>query len=86
MLSRFFIERPIFANVIAIVTMLIGVVALWQLPIEQYPEITPPTVRVTTSYPGANATVVANTVAAPISPTSVLRPPTSDFRPPTSGL
>ncbi|MBL8850634.1 MAG: efflux RND transporter permease subunit, partial [Planctomycetaceae bacterium] len=66
MLSRFFIDRPIFANVIAIVTLLIGVVALRALPIEQYPEITPPTVRVTANYPGANAEVVANTVAAPI--------------------
>jgi HAE1 family hydrophobic/amphiphilic exporter-1 len=66
MLSKFFIERPIFANVIAIITMLIGGVALYALPIEQYPEITPPTVRVSAVYPGANATVVANTVAAPI--------------------
>ncbi len=66
MFSRFFIDRPIFANVIAILTMLIGAVALLALPVEQYPEITPPTVRVTTNYPGANASVVANTVAAPI--------------------
>src|SRR5215218_5325722 len=66
MFSRFFIDRPIFANVIAIVTMLFGVVALVGLPIEQYPEITPPTVQVTTVYPGANAEVVAQTVASPI--------------------
>ena len=66
MFSRFFIERPIFANVIAIITMLGGAVALWALPVEQYPEITPPTVQVRTVYPGANATVVADTVAAPI--------------------
>jgi HAE1 family hydrophobic/amphiphilic exporter-1 len=66
MLSKFFIERPIFANVIAIITMLLGIVSLYGLPIEQYPQITPPTVRVTASYPGANATVVANTVAQPI--------------------
>ncbi len=66
MFSRFFIERPIFANVIAVITVLIGLVSLWQLPIEQYPEITPPTVRVSANYPGANAEVVANTVAAPI--------------------
>ena len=46
MLSTFFIERPIFANVIAIVTMLVGIVALQVLPVEQYPEITPPTVQV----------------------------------------
>ncbi len=66
MFSRFFIERPIFANVIAIITTLIGVVALWALPIEQYPEITPPTIRVQTVYPGANAATLAETVATPI--------------------
>jgi len=66
MFSRFFIERPILANVIAIVIMLIGVVALFQLPVSQYPEITPPTVQVTTSYPGASARIVADTVALPI--------------------
>ena len=66
MFSRFFIERPIFANVIAIVTMLVGGVALFVLPIEQYPSITPPTVLVTTSYPGANAQVLSDTVASPI--------------------
>jgi HAE1 family hydrophobic/amphiphilic exporter-1 len=66
MLSRFFIERPVFANVIAIITVIIGAVALWGLPIEQYPEITPPTIRVTTNYPGANAATLADTVAAPI--------------------
>ncbi|HWE35217.1 MAG TPA: multidrug efflux RND transporter permease subunit [Isosphaeraceae bacterium] len=66
MFSRFFIERPIFANVIAIVTMILGVVALLALPVEQYPQITPPTVQVSTSYPGANARVLADTVAAPI--------------------
>ena len=66
MFSRFFIERPIFANVIAIVTMLVGGVTLFALPIEQYPAITPPTVQVTTSYPGANAKVLADTVASPI--------------------
>jgi HAE1 family hydrophobic/amphiphilic exporter-1 len=66
MLSRFFIERPIFANVIAIVTMLVGGVTLFALPIEQYPAITPPTVQVTTSYPGASAKVLADTVASPI--------------------
>ena len=66
MFSRFFIERPIFANVIAIITMLVGVVALIGLPIEQYPEITPPTVRVSAFYPGANAQVLADTVAAPV--------------------
>src|SRR4249920_3536039 len=66
MISRFFIDRPIFANVIAIVTLLFGVVALKRLPVERYPAITPPTVILTTTYPGANARVVADTVAAPI--------------------
>ena len=66
MFSKFFIDRPIFANVIAIVTMIFGVVALLGLPIEQNPEITPPTVQVRTVYPGASAQVVADTVAAPI--------------------
>src|SRR5918998_1098696 len=66
MISRFFIDRPIFANVIAIVTVLFGVVALYRLPIEQYPSITPPTVVVNAFYPGANAKVVADTVAAPV--------------------
>lgn len=66
MFSRFFIERPILANVIAIVTILIGAVALFQLPVAQYPEITPPTVQVTTNYPGASARIVADTVALPI--------------------
>ena len=66
MFSRFFVDRPIFANVIAIVTLIFGVVALYKLPVERYPQITPPTVQVNTNYPGANAEVVANTVAAPI--------------------
>ncbi|MCC6491799.1 MAG: multidrug efflux RND transporter permease subunit [Pirellulales bacterium] len=66
MISRFFIDRPIFANVIAFVTMIVGAVCLFGLPIEQYPEITPPTVVVTAVYPGANAQVVSDTVAAPI--------------------
>ena len=59
MISRFFIDRPIFANVIAVITVLFGVVALYRLPVEQYPPITPPTVVVGTNYPGANAEVVA---------------------------
>jgi len=65
-ISRFFVDHPIFANVIAIVTILFGVVTLRKLPVEQYPAITPPTVQVTTNYPGANAQVVADTVATPI--------------------
>ena len=66
MFSRFFIERPILANVIAYVTVLIGAVTLFLLPVEQYPQITPPTVQVSTNYPGADAQVLSDTVAAPI--------------------
>jgi multidrug efflux pump len=66
MIAQFFIDRPIFAWVLSIVIILIGGVAVWFLPIDQYPPITPPTVTVTASYPGANALVVADTVAAPI--------------------
>jgi HAE1 family hydrophobic/amphiphilic exporter-1 len=66
MLSKFFIERPILANVIAILTMILGVVAVLRLPVAQYPDITPPTVQVTATYPGASAKVVADTIALPI--------------------
>src|SRR6516162_8645151 len=66
MLARFFIDRPILAWVISIIIILLGAIAAGFLPIAEYPEITPPTVRVTASYPGANAKVVADTVAAPI--------------------
>src|SRR5438874_1468409 len=66
MFSRFFINRPIFASVLSIVIVLGGGVALFTLPVAQYPEIAPPTVEVSASYPGANAQVVADTVAAPI--------------------
>ena len=65
-MSRFFIDRPIAANVLAWLTVLIGVVAFVRLPIERYPPIVPPTVQVRASYPGASAQVVADTVAAPI--------------------
>ena len=66
MFSHFFIDRPIFATVLSIVIVILGGVALFGLPIAQYPEVTPPTISVTASYPGANAKVVAETVAAPI--------------------
>ncbi|MGD9370267.1 MAG: multidrug efflux RND transporter permease subunit [Desulfobacterales bacterium] len=66
MFSKFFIEHPIFASVISIVIVIAGAVSVGVLPIAQYPEITPPTVAVSTTYPGANARVVAETVAAPI--------------------
>src|SRR2546423_527192 len=66
MLARFFIDRPVLAWVISVVIILLGAIAAGFLPVAEYPEITPPTVRVTASYPGANAQVVADTVAAPI--------------------
>ncbi len=66
MFSRFFIERPIFASVISIAIVIAGGVTLGTLPVSQYPEITPPTVEVSATYPGANAQVVSETVAAPI--------------------
>jgi multidrug efflux pump len=66
MLARFFIDRPVLAWVISIVIILLGAIAVGFLPIAEYPDITPPTVRVTASYPGANAQVVSDTVAAPI--------------------
>jgi multidrug efflux pump subunit AcrB len=64
--SKFFINRPIFASVLSIIVTLAGGIAVFSLPIAQYPEITPPTVEVSAIYPGANAQVVADTVAAPI--------------------
>src|SRR6516164_6338324 len=66
MLARFFIDRPVLAWVISIIIVLLGAIAAGFLPIAEYPEITPPTVRVTATYPGANSQVVADTVAAPI--------------------
>src|SRR5262249_36042250 len=66
MLSRFFIDRPIFATVLSVVITLIGGAALAYLPVAQYPRITPPGVVVSITYPGASARVVADTVAAPI--------------------
>src|SRR5579883_1710556 len=66
MFSHFFIERPIFASVLSIVITLAGTVALFNLPVAQYPPITPPSIMVMCNYPGANAQVVADSVAAPI--------------------
>src|SRR5882757_6030255 len=65
-LARFFIDRPVLAWVISIVIILLGLISAVFLPIAEYPEVTPPTVRVTANYPGANAKVVADTVASPI--------------------
>ena len=66
MISKFFIERPVLANVLAILMVVIGVVALYRLPVAQYPDVVPPTVQVTTRYPGASARTVIDTVALPI--------------------
>jgi hydrophobic/amphiphilic exporter-1 (mainly G- bacteria), HAE1 family len=66
MMSKFFIEHPVLANVLAIVLVLIGVICVFRLPVAQYPNIVPPTVQVTTRYPGASAQTVIDTVALPI--------------------
>lgn len=66
MFARFFVDRPIFATVLSAVIVIVGLVALSQLPVAQYPEVTPPTIQVSTTYPGANAATVAETVATPI--------------------
>ena len=66
MFSKFFIERPIFAIVIAVAMVLAGVLTYKSLPVAQYPDITPPTVMVSASYPGADAQTVAETVGVPI--------------------
>src|SRR3954453_8962481 len=65
-ISRFFIDRPIFASVLSIVITLAGAIAVFTLPLAQFPAITPPTVQVTCNYPGASARDVAEAVAAPI--------------------
>src|SRR5678816_4566293 len=64
--AHFFIDRPVFASVISIVTIICGVLAIRVMPVAQYPEIVPPTVVVTANYPGANAQTVADTIASPI--------------------
>ncbi|MDB2358319.1 efflux RND transporter permease subunit, partial [Opitutales bacterium] len=66
MLSLFFIRRPIFAAVISIVIVVLGIVSLVKLPIARYPDLAPPTISVSASYPGADAATVADTVAATI--------------------
>src|SRR6218665_2701890 len=64
--SDFFIKRPIFAGVLSIVTVLIGGIALYLLPVSEYPEVVPPTVVVTARYPGANPKTIAETVSTPL--------------------
>ena len=66
MISKFFIERPVLANVLAILMVVIGAVSLLRLPVAQYPNVVPPTISVTTRYPGAGARAVVDTVALPI--------------------
>ena len=65
-ISHFFIDRPKFASVLAIIVLIIGSLAYFSLPIEQYPQIAPPTIQVAASYPGASAEVAAKTVATPL--------------------
>ncbi|ECO3526389.1 efflux RND transporter permease subunit [Campylobacter jejuni] len=66
MFSKFFIERPIFASVVAIIISIAGIIGLANLPVEQYPSLTPPTVQVSATYTGADAQTIASTVATPI--------------------
>ncbi|NDB70403.1 MAG: hydrophobe/amphiphile efflux-1 family RND transporter, partial [Methylocystaceae bacterium] len=66
MLSKFFIERPVLANVLSIVMVVLGIVAVFSLPVSQYPNIVPPTVMVTARYPGASPQTIVDTVALPI--------------------
>src|SRR5262252_1841431 len=64
--SSFFIRRPIFAGVLSAVIFLVGLIAMWRLPISEYPEVVPPTVVVRATYPGANPKTIADTVASPL--------------------
>ncbi|HEY9250572.1 MAG TPA: efflux RND transporter permease subunit, partial [Rariglobus sp.] len=64
--SDFFIKRPIFAGVLSIIIFIVGAISLFQLPISEYPEVIPPTVIVTASYPGANPKTIAETVSTPL--------------------
>lgn len=66
MLSAYFIDRPIFASVLAIVTFMAGLIAMFNLPVSEYPEVSPPSVVVSASFPGANPAVIAETVATPL--------------------
>src|SRR5450830_1855272 len=65
-ISRFFIDRPIFAGVLSVIILLAGLVAVFQLPISEYPDVVPPSVIVHAQYPGANPKVIAEAVAAPL--------------------
>ena len=65
-ISKFFIDRPIFAAVLSLLIFIAGAIAMWQLPISEYPEVVPPSIVVRAQYPGANPTVIAQTVATPL--------------------
>uniref|UniRef100_UPI001892D237 efflux RND transporter permease subunit n=1 Tax=Shewanella sp. TC10 TaxID=1419739 RepID=UPI001892D237 len=65
-MAQFFVNRPVYACVISIVIVLLGLIAMFQLPIDQYPYITPPQVKVSASYPGATSTTAAESVATPL--------------------
>lgn len=65
-ISKFFVDRPIFAGVISLLILIAGIIAMFQLPISEYPEVAPPSVVVNASYPGASPTVIAETVATPL--------------------
>ena len=65
-ISRFFVDRPIFAGVLSVLIFIAGLLAMFQLPISEYPEVAPPSVVITASYPGANPKVIAATVATPL--------------------
>ncbi|HAG96735.1 MAG TPA: multidrug efflux RND transporter permease subunit, partial [Gammaproteobacteria bacterium] len=64
--SRFFVDRPIFASVLSIIIFVLGLISIPLLPISEYPEVVPPSVQVTASYPGANPKTIAETVATPL--------------------
>src|SRR5712671_877373 len=64
--SSFFIRRPIFAGVLSTMVFLVGLIAMWRLPISEYPEVVPPTIVVRATYPGANPKTIAETVASPL--------------------
>src|SRR5579884_3264223 len=65
-ISRFFVDRPIFAAVLSLLIFIAGFISLWKLPISEYPEVVPPSIVVTAQYPGANPDVISKTVAAPL--------------------
>ncbi|HRE33234.1 MAG TPA: efflux RND transporter permease subunit, partial [Candidatus Berkiella sp.] len=65
-ISRFFIDRPIFAGVLSLLIFIAGFISLWKLPVSEYPEVVPPSIVVHAMYPGANPSTIAQTVAAPL--------------------